>query len=179
MITGVFQSSLPIALIAVPIVLGIAWIYFQIKWSLCNQCVIIEDLTALEAVRRSSELTRGRWGQLFGVYLLATFGMMVFTSVVLGLVLLLLSGVASEFAPLRETLQSGSFFSLLFGGQVSLRLADAPTWAIGVMVAANTLIDAVLVPIWAMLTTHLYMDYAGNEFRETVELGNVPQAVGG
>lgn len=179
MITGVFQSAFPIALIATPIVAGIVWLYFQIKWSLCNQCIIVEDLTALAAVRRSSELTGGRWGQLFGTYLLATFGMMVFTSVVLGLVLLLLSGVVSEFALLREVLQSGAFFTLLFGGQIELRLAGAPIWTIGVMVTANTLIHAILAPIWALLTTHLYLDYAGNEFKETIELGNVPQAVGG
>ena len=76
----------------------------------------------------------------------------------LGLTLLLFSIIAPDFAPLREVLQSGKFFGLFFSGKVQIILQSAPVWAIVVIVAVNTLIDAVLAPIWAILTTHLYME---------------------
>ena len=36
--------------------------YFVAKWSLYHQGIIIEDLSAIAALRRSSELIRGAWG---------------------------------------------------------------------------------------------------------------------
>ena len=143
------------------LIAGAIAVYFLVKWSLYNQCIIIENLSIVAALRRSSELVRGRWGQLFGMYLLLTLGTMVFTTAVFGLTLLFFSVVASEFAPLREVLQSGKFFGLFVGGQVQITLPDAPVWGIGVMVTLNTLINAVLAPIWAIVTTHLYMERAG------------------
>lgn len=143
------------------LIVGIATVYFVVKWSLCNQCVIIENLSAIAALRRSSELVKGAWGQFFGLYLLLILVTMLFTTTVLGLTLLLFSVAAPEFAPLREVLQSGKFFSLFFGGYVRITLARAPIWAVGVMVVVNTLIHATLAPIWATLTTHLYMERAG------------------
>ena len=140
---------------------GIPIAYFMVKWSLYNQGIIIENLSAVAAFRRSSELVRGAWGQFFGMYLLLILVTMVFTTVILGLMLLLFSVVSPTFAPLREILQSGKFFSIFFGGYIKITLQSAPVWAIGAMVAINTLIHAVLAPIWAILTTHLYMERAG------------------
>lgn len=151
-----FPASILFMLIA-----GVIAVYFLVKWSFCNQCIILENLSAIPALRRSSELVRGRWGQLFGMYLLLTLGTMVFTTAVLSLTLLLYSAVAPAFAPLREVLQSGKFFGLFFGGRVQITLQSAPVWAIGVMVALNTVINAVLAPIWAIVTTHLYIERAG------------------
>jgi len=140
---------------------GVATVCVVVKWSLCNQCVIVENLSAIAALRRSSALVRGAWGRFFGMYLLLALVTMVFTTTVLGLTLLLFSVAAPEFAPMREVLQSGKFFSLLFGGYAKITLADAPIWAIGVMVVVNTLIHATLAPIWAILTTHLYLERTG------------------
>lgn len=167
----IFRSQSPIShappALSTPILLlmvvGIPMIYFLVKWSLYNQCIIIENLSAIAALRRSGELTRGKWWQFFGMYLLLVWGTMVFTTVVLSLTLLLFSVAAPEFAPLREVLQSGKFFGLFFGGKVGITLESAPVWAIGTMVAVNTLIHAILAPIWALLTTHLYMERAGTE----------------
>lgn len=142
-------------------VVCVATVYVLVKWSLCNQCIILENLSAVDALRRSGELVQGRWGRFFGIYLLLILGTMIFTTAVLGLTLLLFSTVSPEFTPLREVLQSGKFFGLFFGGRVQITLQSAPVWAIGVMVALNTLINAVLAPIWAILTTHLYMERAG------------------
>lgn len=151
--------STPIILLM--LIAGVVAVYYLVKWSLCNQCVIIENLPAVAALRRSGELVRGRWGQFFGMYLLLALVGMVLTTAVLGLTLLLFSVVSFEFAPLREVLQSGKFFGLFVGGQVQITLESAPVWAIGTIVATITLIDAVLAPIWAILTTHLYMERAG------------------
>ncbi len=142
------------------LIAGVVAAYFLVKWSLSNQCVIIENLSAVAALRRSSELVRGAGGRFFGMYLLLALVTMVFTTAVLGLTLLLFSAVTPEFAPLREVLQSGKFFGLFFGGYVKITLQIPPIWAIGVIVVVNTLIDAVFAPIWAILTTHLYMERA-------------------
>lgn len=142
---------------------GAATLYFLVKFSLANQCVVIENLSAVAALRRSSQLVQRAWGRFFGMYLLLILGTMVFTTAVFGLTLLLFSIFSAEFAPLREVLQSGKFFSLFFGSEVSLILDDAPIWAICGMVTVTTLIHAVLAPIWVLLTTHLYMERAGTE----------------
>ena len=85
----------------------------------------------------------------------------MFTTAVLGLTLLLFSAIAPEFASLREALQSGKFFGLFFGGQVHITLQNAPVWAIETIIVVNTLIDAIIAPIWAIVTTHLYLERAG------------------
>ena len=154
-------TGFPAPIILLMLIAGVIAVYFLVKWSLCNQAIILEDLPAVAAIRRSSELVRGRWGQFFGMYLLLTLGTMVFTTAVLSLTLMLFSVVSPEFAPIREVLQSGKFFGLFFGGRIQITLQSAPVWAIGTMVAINTLIHAVFAPIWAILTTHLYMERAG------------------
>lgn len=142
---------------------GVPTAYFLVKWSLYNQGIIIENLSAIAAFRRSSALVRGTWGRFFGIYLLLALGTMIFTTTVFSLMLLLFSVVAPEFAVLRAVLQSSKSFTLLFGGYVQITLESPPIWTIGVMVVVNTLIHAILAPIWALLTTHLYMERAGTQ----------------
>ena len=184
-LTGFSQVLIPYVPVApsTPILLlmivGIPAVYFLVKWSLYNQGIIIENLSWIAALRRSSELVRGKWRQFFGMYLLLVWGTMVFTTAVLGLTLLLFSVVAAEFVPLREILLSETFFDLFFGVQVQITLQHTPVWAIAVMVVVNILIDAILAPIWALLTTHLYMERAGTVLKGTVELESVPQVVSG
>ena len=153
----------PTFLILSLLIPGAPTAYFLVKWSLYNQGIIIENLSAIAAFRRSSALVRGAWGRFFGMYLLLALGTMIFTTVIFTLTLLLLSVVAPEFAALREVLQLGTFFTLFFGGYVQITLESTPIWTIGAMVAVNTLIHAALAPIWALLTTHLYMERAGIE----------------
>ena len=166
-LTGFSQVLIPYVPVApaTPILLlmivGIPAVYFLVKWSLYNQGIIIENLSAIAALRRSSELVRGKWRQFFGMYLLLVWGTVVFTTAVFGLTLLLFSVVAPEFVPLREILLSEKFFDLFFGVQVQITLQHAPVWAIAVMVVVHILIDALLAPIWALLTTHLYIKRAG------------------
>lgn len=133
-------------------------IYFGVNWSLYNQIIVIEDQkSAIASLRRSSELVRGVWGRAFGMYLLLALATMVLTSLILGLTLLVFSLTLSEFAPLREVLLSAKFLTLFVGGYARITFESAPSfWTVGIIVLMNILINAVMAPVWAILTTHLY-----------------------
>lgn len=152
-------SSLCLGLFLITVVL----IYFGVNWSLYNQIIIIEDQrSAIEAMRRSSTLVREVWGRTFGMYLLLALFTMVFTAVVLGLTLLVFSLTVPEFDPIRRVLLSPEFFTLFLGGYARISFESAPSfWTVGVMVLVNTLVHAVLAPVWAIVTTHLYLDRTG------------------
>ena len=152
-------SSLCLGLFLISVVL----IYFGVNWSLYNQIIIIEDQRlAIEAMRHSSTLVRGVWGRTFGVYLLLGLVTTVFTAVVLGLTLLVFSLTVPEFAPIQKVLLSPEFFTLFLGGYAKINFESAPNfWTVGVMVMVNTLVHAVLAPVWAIVTTHLYLKRTG------------------
>ena len=151
-----FGSSLYLGLFL--IIGGI--IYLGVNWSLYNQIIIIEDQRlTIASLRRSSELVRRVWGRAFGMYLLLVLVTMVITSTILGLTLLLFSLTVPEFAPLREVLLSVKFLTLFVGGYARISFENAPSfWTVGVMLLVNTLVNAVVAPVWAILTTHLYME---------------------
>ena len=157
------QSNAP-TLIFVFMCITAAWsvlfTYLAVKWSLYNQGIMIENLSAIGAIRRSSALVRGRtWWRLFGIYLLLTLVATPLTSLLLGLTLIFLSFAAPEFIPMREALLPGRFISLLFFGYAKITLENAPTFsAIGVLAGVYTLICAAFAPVWAILTTHIYTE---------------------
>ena len=136
--------------------------YFVVKWSLYNQGIMIENLSAIGALRRSSKLVRGNtWWKFLGIYLLLIWASTVLTSLLLGLTLVLLSFALPELVPMREVLQPAKLVSLLVGGFGKLTLEGMPNfWTVGVMVSVHTLVHAILAPIWASLTTQLYMEQA-------------------
>ena len=152
-------SSLCLGLFLISVVL----IYFGVNWSLYNQIIIIEDQRlTIEAMRRSSTLVRSVWGRTFGVYLLLGLVTMVFTSVLLGLTLLVFSVTVPEFAPIQKVLLSPEFFTLFLGGYARISFESAPNlWTAGVIIMVNTLVHAVLAPVWAIVTTHLYLERTG------------------
>ena len=135
-------------------------IYFGVNWSLYNQSIIIEGRkSTFVSLRRSSELIRSIWGRAFGMYLLLALATMVMTSVLLGLTLLVFSMALPEFAPLREVLVSVKFFTLLVGGYARISFEYTPNyWSVWIIAMVNTFIHALLAPVWAILTTHLYME---------------------
>ena len=155
------QLRFPTLILLSLLIPGVPITYFLVKWSLYNQGIIVENLSAIAAFRRSSALVRGVWGRFFSMYLLLALGTTMFTTAVFSLTLLLFSVVAPEFAALQEVLQSKEFFTLFFGGYVQITLESVPIWAVGVMSTVSTLIHAILAPIWALLTTHLYIERAG------------------
>ena len=162
-----FGSSLYLGLFL--IIGGI--IYLGVNWSFYNQIIIIEDQRlTITSLRRSSELVRGMWGRAFGMYLLLVLVTMMLTSTVLGLTLLLFSLTVPEFAPLREVLLSAKFLTLFVGGYARISFENAPSfWTVGVMVLVNTLIHAFLAPVWAILTTYLYMERAAISHQQSEE----------
>ena len=145
--------------------IGFVWflliIYFIVKWSLYNQGIMIENLSAMAALRRSSELVCGAWWRFFGVYLLLIWASSVLTSLLLGLTLVLLSFAVPELVPMREALQPAKLISLLVGGYGKMNLEGMPNFGtVGVIVSIHTLVHAILAPVWASLTTQLYMEQA-------------------
>ena len=136
-------------------------IYWGVNWSLYNQSIIIENQqSTIASLRRSSELVRGMYGDgLSACIYCSPWRLLVLTSTILGLTLLLFSLTVPEFAPLREVLLSVKFLTLFVGGYARISFENAPSfWTVGVMVLVNTLIHAFLAPVWAILTTHLYME---------------------
>ena len=149
-------SSLCLGLFLMIVVL----MYFGVNWSLYNQIIIIGDQrSAVDAMRRSSTLVRGVWGRTFAMYLLLVLFTMVFTAVVLGLTLLVFSLTVPAFDPMRRVLLSPEFFTLFLGGYAKISFKVAPSlWTVAVMVMMNTLVHAALAPVWAILTTYLYLE---------------------
>lgn len=167
-------------LLLMPLLFMIPVAYFVVKWSLYHQSIIIENLSAIAALRRSGKLVRGAWGRLLVIYLLFTWASAVITTALLSLTVLLLSFAIPEFEVIRETLLSAKFFTLLWGSFPEIILDNPPNfWVLAVLGIATTLIHSIFAPIWALLTTHLYMERSGTVLKETVELENVPQVVSG
>jgi len=164
-------SAIVVALISVCII-----VYFAVRWSLYNQGIIIENQSAIAAFRRSAELVEGRWWWFFRKYLFLLWVSGVLISALFALTLLVLSIAEPEFVPIREALLSGQFFHLFLGidarftfngqeivfGNIVAPLAGTPRfWVIGVIVVIKTFLSAALAPVWAMLTTYLYFEQAG------------------
>ena len=166
-------------------------IYFFVRWSLIHQGIMIEDLTAVRAFRRSSELVRGNWFRFFGKYLLLAWITAVLSNILMVITLLLLSFAAPELLPIRDKLVSVEFFTLLFGipffftymgfsfslGNITLDLSFTPRfWITFIVLLVNTLTYAVMVQLWGILTTHLYYEQVRRE-NDNGEISENPIAV--
>ena len=160
--------------------------YFMVRWSLFNQGIIIENLSALQAFRRSSELVQGRWWGFFIRYLLLVWGSGVLTGLIFAFTIIQLSIVEPEFTPIRNELLSEKLIGIFLGidawvqysnvklgiGDINMALLGAPGfWAIGIILVIKTLIYAFLTPLWAILTTHLYLEQTGGE----IDSGEIPE----
>ncbi|MDE0401722.1 MAG: hypothetical protein OXL96_28335 [Candidatus Poribacteria bacterium] len=167
----VFLLSVRLAIVIVALMICIT-VYFAVRWSLYNQCIIIEGLSAVAAFRRSGELVMRRWWSFLGRYLILLWVSGVLISVLFAITLLLLSITEPEFVLIREALVSGQFFDLFWGidvqftfygekivfGNVAAPLASIPSfWTISVILVIKTLLYAALAPVWAILTTYLYL----------------------
>ena len=157
------QSNAPTLVFVFACFIGVWFLlslYYVVKWSLYNQGIMIENLSAIGALRRSSELVRGRtWWRFLGIYLLLGYGATVLTSLLLGLTIVSLSFAVPEFIPMREILLPQRFIRFFFLGYAKIPLENAPNfWTIGAIVSVYTLVYAILAPVWASLTTHLYTE---------------------
>ena len=131
--------------------------YFLVTLSVYNPCLILENNSIVGVFRRSHALVKGiRW-RFLGFYLLTGWFASIITSVLLGTGLLAFSIFIPEFAPVRDALSPLTFLTLFIGGDIAVvlpELLSVPTTAAVLIVKG--LIATFLVPIWAILTTHLY-----------------------
>lgn len=160
----ILRSNLNLtATLILMVILSIPITYFMVSWSLHNQCIILENLPIIAAFRRSRERIRGKWLKVIGVYIILTWGYRRIIAVAFGLIGLLLSRVSPEFATLGEELASGKFSTLFVGGYAGVTLGYSTSlWAIYLMEAVKVVINAFLLPIWAIFTTQLYLERGGS-----------------
>ena len=96
----------------------------------------------------------------------------VITSVLLGIALLVFSVFVPDLALVRDALPPLKFLSLFIGGDIEIvlpKLLSVPT-TVAIFVVKG-LITSFLVPIWAILTTLLYLE------RVSVKLDALREAV--
>ena len=150
---GVLSIHLPFILIIV------FHTYFLVTMSLYNPCLILENNSIIGIFRRSHALVSGARLRFFGIYLLTGWIASVITSVLLGIALLVFSMFISDLAQVRDALPLLKFLSLFIGGDVEIvlpQLLSVPT-TVAILIVKG-LIATFLVPIWAILTTRLYLE---------------------
>ncbi len=142
-------------------VMVVSHIYFFVMLSLYNPCLILEDNSIIGIFRRSYALVRGARLRFFGIYLLTGWITLIISSVLLGAALLVFSVFIPDLAPVREALLPLQFLTLFIGFNVQVELPTllgAPATA--AILIVRDLITTAMIPIWAILTTHLYFKRA-------------------
>ena len=133
--------------------------YVLVTLSLYNLCLILENTSIVGIFRRSHALVSGARLRFFGVYLLTGWIASVITSVVLGAVLLAFSVFIPDLAEVRDALSPLRFLTLFIGGDIEVVLPELLSVPVTVAIlVVKGLIATFLVPIWAILTTHLYFE---------------------
>ena len=137
----------------------VSHIYLLVTLSLYNPCLILENNSIVGIFRRSYALVRGARLRFFGIYFLTGWIATVITSVLFGAALLVFSVFIPDLAPIREALFPLKFLTLFIGANVQVELpkllGDPATVAILVV---KDLITTSIIPIWAILTTYLYLE---------------------
>lgn len=147
-------------------------VYFMVVLSLYNQCLILENNSIIGIFRRSYALvSRARW-RFLGIYLLTGWVAAVTTSVLLGVALLVFSVFVPDLAQVRDALFSPKFLTLFIGADIEVVLPEVLNIPATVAILiVRGLIATFLVPIWAILTTRLYLERVGvkpNAIREEI-----------
>ncbi|MCG9133322.1 hypothetical protein J5I95_16735 [Candidatus Poribacteria bacterium] len=154
--------GLPIELVGILTIVYQA--YFLVTLSLYNSCLILENNSIIGIFRRSHALVSGARLRFFGIYLLTGWIASVVTSVLLGVALLAFSMFTPDLAQIRDALPPLKFLSLFIGGDVEVvlpQLLSVPA-TVAILIVKG-LIATFFVPIWAILTTHLYLQRADVE----------------
>ena len=138
---------------------GVSHIYFLVTLSLYNPCLILESNSIIGIFRRSHALVSRARLRFFGIYLLTGWIASVLTSVLFGVVFLVFSVFIPDLAQVRDALPPLKFLSLFIGGDIEIvlpQLLSVP--ATVAILIVKSLIVTFLVPIWAILTTLLYLE---------------------
>lgn len=143
--------------------------FLLVTFSLYNQCLILENKSVIGVLRRSYELVKGSWWRFCGIYLVTAWIASVITSVFFGFAFLALSVVSPELVLVRNALLPVGFLTLFLGSNVEIGLGCSMSilTVIAILVVRG-LISAFLVPIWATLTTYLYLEKSTGNWRKHV-----------
>ena len=141
------------------VIISLLRCYLLVTLSLYNPCLILENTSIVGIFRRSHALVSGARLRFFGIYLLTGWIASVMTSVALGAVLLAFSVFIPDLAPVRDALSPLRFLTLFIGGNIEVFLPQLLSVPVTVAIlVVKGLIATFLVPIWAILTTHLYFE---------------------
>lgn len=133
--------------------------YVLVTLSLYNPCLILEDNSIIAIFRRSHALVNGASLRFLGIYLLTGWIASVITSVLLGAALLVFSLFIPDLVLVRDALSSFAFLTLFIGVDVEVVLPQLLSVPVTVVILiVKGLIATFLVPIWAILTTLLYLE---------------------
>lgn len=133
--------------------------YYLVTLSLYNPCLILESNSIIGIFRRSHALISGARLRFFGIYLLTGWVASVITSVLLGIALLALSTFIPDLVQVRDALPPLKFLSLFIGGDIEIvlpQLLSVPA-TVAILIIKGV-IATFLVPVWAILTTLLYLE---------------------
>ena len=151
---------------------SVSHIYFLVTLSLYNPCLILENNSIVGIFRRSHALVSGARVRFFGIYLLMGWIASVITSVLFGATFLIFSVFVPELAQVRDALSPLKFLSLFIGGDIEVVLPELLSVPATVAILiVKGLIATFFVPIWAILTTLLYLeqvDVKPNALKEVV-----------
>ena len=136
--------------------------YFAVRWGFYIEAILLEKLKVTDAFRRSSQLVRGAWWQVFGTF-----------------ILILISSYAVQF--IFEISLGTIFIFTKFAGDTDLR--GIIEWAIldsvldsrsfvfyATMTCIKLILSSLVLPIWVIGVTILYFDRRVHKESSEVEL---------
>ena len=135
-------------------------LYLLVAISLYNPCLILEDNRSVVGVlRRSWSLVHGTKWRFIGIYLLTGWIISVIDSVLMGAILWGSSLFISDLAAIQGALSPLKFLTLFIGADLQILLPQLlSTQVMVAILGIDVLIRAFLLPIWAILTTYLYLE---------------------
>ena len=149
---NLFGSSLLYWLVAVLLgitIIGVPFaIYFLTRWGFYVQAVMVEETSATNALRRSSELVKGAWWRVFGImFAIQLLSVMIDLILIASTTLIFaLSGIAGEI-DLLEMIRRNIWEP---HGEIE--------GILHLLHAIHTAINALIMPITAIGFTLLYFD---------------------
>ena len=133
----------------IPSVLAPFSIYFAVRWTFATAEVLLEKPLIRRAFERSSELTRGRWWQTWGMLIsfsVLSFAIRRIIEIIVGFILALtkLTSVTDPMDIIRA--------------MVMYAPIDTGTLFINIMMWPGLVLRTLIFPIWVIGITLLYFD---------------------
>lgn len=139
------SGGLALTIIGIPFA-----IYFAVRWGLFLGPVMFEDTKVSNALRRSSELVKGRWWQMFGMLL----ALLLFSTLV-HMILEISIGFILIFTNLGGEV---GFIDILEWGLLSEPFENSTPFFAAILFAIHLCVYAVTFPIWIIGIALLYFN---------------------